>query len=370
MNDRLHRTEPDAWPESPLALLIKDQRTQALLGRLSEHLATLNATDQSGQQPQRLVLRRQDIDYCRRQWEQAILRGEAGLLDFGTLVAWKLCDTRRIRMVARVVASPKKELDADRIVIEQPLARDDIARVTDHSLAASLARRYRYRQKGKRAYGKLYARASFLEHRPLESRPDGLATRIMTRVKVDDQIWNKVCDALFDIDSVVRRDKVLNAASKYIKDVFGVKVLTQRREDSYRVAEVLSSMEVCSGDLEALGGSADGCGPVELLETKDYLALPDGEKKKTGWEAIKNVYRWRGQVFEVQIQTEANYFLEQSDLSSTSHRTFEMQRQALRLDLAGRVPHYAEYRALLKALFKRRPGSRTAGLPAWVKVVP
>ena len=80
--------------------------------------------------------------------------------------------------------------------------------------------------------------------------------------------------------------------------------------------------------------------PSSSFESKDYLSLPPEKKKKTGWEALKNVYAWRDQVFEVQIQTEANYHLETSDLSNTSHRTFDMRRQTLRQKLDEVIPHY------------------------------
>ena len=92
---------------------------------------------------------------------------------------------------------------------------------------------------------------------------------------------------------------------------------------------------------------------LELIERKDYLRR-DGQKKKTGWEALKNVYRWGQHYFEIQIQTEANYFAEISDLSSTSHRTFEMQRRHLRWELERLLPHYRDFRHLLRGIFDTR----------------
>ena len=97
-------------------------------------------------------------------------------------------------------------------------------------------------------------------------------------------------------------------------------------------------------------------------------ARPFAVKKQTGWAALKNVYRWGGQVFEVQIQTQANYWLEEWDLSRASHRTFEMQRRLLRRDLEERVAHYREFRRLLKAIFSERPRT-SSEVPSWLELV-
>ena len=80
------------------------------------------------------------------------------------------------------------------------------------------------------------------------------------------------------------------------------------------------------------------------------------------------MYAWRDQVFEVQIQTEANYHLETSDLSNTSHRTFDMRRQTLRQKLDEVIPHYREFRTLLKIVFKPQYSRRRARLPDWIRI--
>lgn len=357
------------WVASPLALLTKDERTHRLLDRLASQLEALRQAESTGAKAPLLVLHRSEVDYARARWDDHVLRGEHRLYDLATLLARQLLGTRNLQLAARIIASPRQEKTAQRIVIEETITRDDLKRYTDHTLATRIARRYQYRPSHRDPWGKLIARASFLELRPLEAGSDGApVTRVLTRVKVDDQIWNKVCDAFFDIDHLVRRDKLLNRASKYIKDVFGLKLLTVQREESYEVGDLLDHMSFSPEDLLELG-IPDADQDMELLESKDYLSLPPAEKKKTGWEALKNVYRWCGQVFEVQIQTEANYFLEASDLSSTSHRTFDMQRAALRAELEERVPHYREFRRLLKSLFKA-PGRAGAALPDWIRLEP
>jgi hypothetical protein len=352
--------------DSPLKMLIRDQRTNGLLASLSHHLEALRDAAQRGAAPPVLTIAREEIELCRDTWEQGVLSGEHRLYDFATLVAQALTGSRNTQLVARVVMGQKEEEEAPgstRIVIEEHITRENLKRVTDYSLAQRIARRYRYRASHDQPFGVLYPRASFLELWPLETIEDAPATRVLTRVKTNDQIWNKVCDALFAIDTVVARNKILNAGSKYIKDIFGVKVLTPRKADSYRVDEILGVITWTQRQLMELGLTPESAlMRLETVERKDYLGVPQDQKKRTGWEAIKNVYRWGSHLFEVQIQTEANYFLEALHLTDTSHRTFEMQRRQMRRELEKIVPHYADYRRLLKLLFRREDDEELAAL--------
>lgn len=357
-----------AWAESPLALLIRDDRTHRLLGRLVAQIEALQTAHRRGAQAPVLIVTREELEYARSTWERAVLLGERRLHHLATLLAWELLGTRQLEHVARIIASPTRERGAHRIVIEERLSPEQLGATHDSGLASQIANRYLYRNGGD-AFRALVARASFMELRPLETVPDAAATRVLTRVKVEDQIWNKVCDACFDIDRLVRRDKILNLQSKYIKDVFGIKVLTTDREASYEVAERMNQVRFAATARASLSCGELADPALELIEIKDYLALPPSQKKRTGWEAIKNVYRWCGQVFEVQIQTEANYHLEAQDLSNTSHRTFATQRELLRSELDDRVPYYREFRAVLRTLFQRQ-GDRGAPLPGWLELRP
>ncbi|MFT7579471.1 MAG: hypothetical protein ACI9MR_001135 [Myxococcota bacterium] len=360
--------------QSPLALLVRDSRTNRLLELLANQLRALREAAASNTVPPTLTLQRTELDYCRDQWLTGVLNGEHRLYDLATLMTWRLTGTHRLQLVARVTVGPKEEeesADAKRIVLEEPITRDNLKRVTDYSLSHRIARHYLYRSAYDAPFGKLYARASFLELRPLEMTEEAHATRVLTRVKANEQIWNKVCDALFDIDSLVQRDKILNKRSKYVKDVFGIKILTPHRSDSYRVNEALMGVAFDHSDVERLGNgvAALADSSLELLEHKDYLSLPADQKKRTGWEALKNVYRWGGHIFEVQIQTEANYFLEALHLTDTSHRTFEMQRRRTRREFETVVPHYKEMRTVLKYLFRSAADNHALTPPSWLRIV-
>lgn len=341
---------------SPLHLLVQDARTNQLFERLEDQLEGLRIAATLGIPPPILKLHREELEYCRDSWEAAVLRGEQALHDVASLICRHLTGATQIEHVARVVMGLKEEDEspgAKRIVIEEHITREGLKRFTDYSLAQRIARRYRYREGHTQPFGVLYPRASFLELWPLDSMEDAPTSRVLTRVKTNDQIWNKVCDALFEIDSLVQRDKILNSGSKYIKDVFGIKILTPRRVDSYTVQRILSETVFSEAELAAHNIAEGAPRTLEMLEHKDYLALAPDKKKRTGWEALKNVYRWGNEVIEVQIQTEANYFLEALHLTDTSHRTFEMQRRQMRRRLEEIVPHYREFRRLLKLLFRR-----------------
>jgi hypothetical protein len=362
---------PDWVQRSPLALLVEsDHRVDHLLRQLASQLTGLVRADENGSTAPTLELSRQDIEHARAHWEDHVLAGERRLYDLATLLARRLTGTLKVQLVARLVAGPREEEESEeaRIVIEEPISREMLERVTDFTLAARIARHYLYRPQYTAPFGKLYPRASFLEFRPLEANDSAPAARVLTRVKANDQIWNKVCDALFDIDALAVRDKLFNTATKYVKDVFGIKVLTARNDESYQAHQMLLGMQLSADDLAFVkrpGAHAE----LELLEHKDYLSLPTDQKKLTGWEAIKNVYRWDGQLFEVQIQTEANYFLEVADLTQTSHRTFEMQRRNLRRQLEERVPHYRDFRMLLKSVFAPKGDVGDIPLPSWLRIL-
>jgi hypothetical protein len=340
---------------SPIAMMTKDERTSRFLSRIALQLDMLREADANGQRAEELILSREEMTYVRKQWEDIVLHGEHKLHSLASLLSEGLLRTENIQRVARVVAGPKEEVETSdsRIVIEEFISPEQLNQTTDYRLAAEIARRYLYRPHGGDEFASIYARALFLEFRPLELGDGSVATRVITRVKANDAIWNKVTDALFSIDSVISRDKILNTKSKYVKDVFGIKILVGQGHDCYAVESQLDDMDLrprLSGlNEQHLGQLPD---QLELVERKDYLESKG--RKKTGWQALKNVYRWGHHYFEIQIQTEANYFAEISDLSSTSHRTFEMQRRHLRWELEDILPHYRDFRHLLRGIFDTR----------------
>jgi len=259
--------------------MTKDERTSLFLARIALQLDMLRDADANGKTADELVLSREEMGYVRGQWEEIVLRGEQKLHALASVLSEGLLRTENIQRVARVVAGQKEEIETtdSRIVIEEFISPEQLAHTTDYRLAAEIARRYMYRPHGEEEFSSIYPRASFLEFRPLELGEGSVATRVITRVKANDAIWNKVTDALFDIDAVISRDKILNTKSKYVKDVFGIKILVGNTRDCYAVESQLDDMDLTP--VFPNHGQPQALNQLELIERKDYLR-GDGQKKK------------------------------------------------------------------------------------------
>src|SRR5262249_28380509 len=142
--------------------------------------------------------------------------------------------------------------------------------------------------------------ANFVEYLPI-GRPTTGVNRLTSRVKAEEELWNKVTDEMFHLDQLVERDKHLRQYSKYIKDIFGIKIVCEDEETCLRVHDKLKSMTIAETDWESLAGSdtISGCDHewtssdrvLEFIETKNYLTCAPSEMKRTGWRALKSVVK-------------------------------------------------------------------------------
>jgi len=131
----------------------------------------------------------------------------------------------------------------------------------------------------------------------------------------------------------------LRHLGRYVKDVFGVKIVVGTPEDAYRVQDEVKTFE--------LPGEA-GPQKLELIEVKDYLERPS--RKQSGWSALKSVVQWGGRTFEIQVQPLSNFLHERERLTRESHSGFKATRERVRDEVAQRLPLFGFYRALLKWL--------------------
>ena len=83
--------------------------------------------------------------------------------------------------------------------------------------------------------------ANFVEYQPLVENRHGIH-KMISRIKAEEEIWNKVCDEIFRIDELLERDKELRALSRYVKDVFGVKVVVGTPDDARKLQTTLESV--------------------------------------------------------------------------------------------------------------------------------
>ena len=112
--------------------------------------------------------------------------------------------------------------------------------------------------------------------------------RILTRIKAEEEIWNKVADEIFDLDAIVLRDKQLRHLGRYVKDVFGIKIVVGTPEDAYRAPGSADRAHVHARARSPSRGCAmSRRGSLEFIEVKDYLERPS--RKQSGWSALKSV---------------------------------------------------------------------------------
>jgi hypothetical protein len=181
--------------------------------------------------------------------------------------------------------------------------------------------------------------------------PNALSVyRLLTRIKAEEEIWNKVSDEIFELDQLVLRDKQLRHLGRYVKDVFGIKIVVGSPEDATRVHESLEQLVIGDDVLTARGLDVDDeHRRLRFIEVKDYLE--NDSRKRSGWSALKSVVHWSGRTFEIQIQPLSNFLHERERLTRESHASFKSTRERVRDEVAARMPLFGFYRALLRWLF-------------------
>jgi len=176
------------------------------------------------------------------------------------------------------------------------------------------------------------------------------ASRMLTRIKAEEEIWNKVADEIFELDQLVLRDKQLRHLGRYVKDVFGVKIVVGTAEDAGRLQGALEALVFEDHRLEARKIPLDDeHRALRFLEVKNYLE--QDSRKRSGWSAMKSVVAWGGRTFEVQVQPLSNFLHERERLTRESHASFKSTRERVRDEIAARTPLFGFYRTLLRWLF-------------------
>lgn len=326
---------------SPLWMVSQDPLVNELIGKLS-----LAREAVAGEAPYRLEFSRTYLERVRAGFAENILVGEARLHRLCEALALTLLDGP-YEMQSVVIG----EVGAERFTLSQPLSREALYREIDLDLGTRLLRRIRIRDGQQWAEARLVA--NVVEYQPFHVGPHGIH-RMSSRIKAEEELWNKVVDELFTLDELVDRDKDLRPLSHYIKDVFGIKIVVGTRADAARVQERLLTQRWSVDQLAALdlpGGSA--LEHLEFIEVKDHLS---DRAKLSGWEAIKSVVHWWGGTFEIQVQPLENWYRERERLTRESHAGHKARREQIRDVLAQRDPVFAFYRDLLRWLFQRPDG--------------
>lgn len=356
--------EPDAELEpplldgdesrSPLWMVAPEPTLNQLVGYLTEMRGRLEAAPEG---PHVLVFSRAGLADVRAAFARMIRRGESRLHRLCSL----LCGTflpGQYELESVVVA--EVETTHERFVLSQSLAPADLDVLTDLDLGNRQIEKLRWFDGA--AFRRAALVANFVEYQALEENGFGIH-RIGSRIKAEEEIWNKVADEIFGLDRLVRRDKKLRELSRYVKDVFGLKIVVGDARAVQRLQRALHELEWTPETREAGGVAVEpGTERLQFLEVKDYLG--GGDRKASGWAALKSVVRWWGTTFEIQVQPLRSYLHERERLTKESHLGFKSRREALRDEVARTMPVFGFYRDLLQWLFRSpdEPPPRFAGV--------
>jgi hypothetical protein len=290
---------------------------------------------------------RAHIRLCRAAFDRMIRKGEESLHRLCEL----FCNSYVREYQLQSVVIGEVPSTSERFTLMQPISRDDLYSTMDLDLGSRQLRKLRYFDGGGWVSPALVA--NVVEYQPTQPNAKGIH-KIISRIKAEEELWNKVVDEIFSLDTLVKRDKELRHLSKYVKDVFGVKIVVGSAEEAHELHELLQRQSWTASELDAVGivpGVATH--GLQFVEIKNYLT----EKgKASGWEALKSVVLWNGRLFEIQVQSLGNFWREREYLTRESHAGFKSRREQVREQIAEHVPLFRFYQDLLKWLFQNLEG--------------
>jgi hypothetical protein len=284
------------------------------------------------------------LEAVRAAFSRMIRHGEETLHQLSQLLCASLLNAYQVQSV--VIGAV--ESTGERFTISQSLDPADVYSTTDIDLGNRQLNKLQFFDGA--GWSRAALVANTVDYQPTEPNALGIH-RITTRIKAEEQIWNKVVDELFDLDRIVRNDKQLRHLSLYVKDILGVKIVVGETADVYRVHAALEALIWPDEVLERFQVMPSAATRhLEWVEVKDYLE--HGKRKQSGWGALKSVVRWSGRLIEIQIQPLRNFLHERELLTKESHVSFKSNREQVRLQVAERIPLFRFYRDLLRWLFR------------------
>jgi len=330
--------------DSPLWVVTDDPLLHQFVGYLQDARARLEADGAV-----ELTFHRSRIDEVAHAFRRMVRRGEERLHRLARLLADTLYEGPHDLRSVVVGADPRS---GERFLLQQPLSVRRLYGLTDLDLGQRLLARVRLDAGDGFVQPRFIANA--VEYLPVEENP-WAAHKIISRIKAEEELWAKVVDEIFDLDALVRRDKELRRLSKFVKDVFGLKIVVGSAPDALRLHAHLESLRWSPGDRAAHHVPVDeSTAALTLLETKDYLSREG--RKRSGFMAVKSVVGWWDRTFEIQVQPLRNYYRERERITKESHAAHKLRREEVRAQLAGQVPLMGFYRDLLEWLFDGAQG--------------
>jgi hypothetical protein len=340
-DDAQRRVVPFGYASSPLWLVTNEPEVNELVSYLDAMRRRIVA---SPAERHVFEFSRAQLADVRTAFARMIRRGEEKL----HRVCELLCETfLESDYTLQSVVVGEVETTRERFTLVKSLSASELYSQTDLDLGTRQLRRLRYHD------GTTWSRASLVanvvEYQPAGMTPWGVH-KFISRIKAEEQIWNKVVDSIFGLDRLVHADKQLRHLGGFVKDVFGVKAVVVDADAVRALHKALRRVRWDATMLQKHGvPSLPATSRLEFIEVKNYMARRG--RKQTGWEAIKSVFRWWDSTIEVQVQPLWNYHQEREHLTRESHAGFKARREQLRNQIADTIPLFGFYRDLLRWLF-------------------
>lgn len=338
--------EPIMLVRSPLWMVSQDRHLSEFVGSLLQAREILKEEGKTVT----LSFRRSDIDCVQRNFAAMIRKGEEALHRLALLFCSVLGEGRDVRSLVEISSVVIGEVPTrrERFTLSRAIDPNELYDTTDLDLGTRQLRRFRYFDGSDWVVPALVS--NVVEYQPRGGNRFNVH-KFMTRVKAEEEIWNKVVDEIFDLDSLVARDKQLSHLSRYVKDVFGLKAIVANEESAFEFLDELKRRQWSDEVLASIGvAPTPTTRRFSLLETKDYLSKE--RAKNSGWKALKLVVYWGDRPFEVQIQPVRNYLRERERLTQESHASFKSTREQVRNHIVAQFPLFGFFRDLLRWLFR------------------
>lgn len=324
--------------DSPLWMVSRAPALNELVTQLREVRRALETRSSL-----RISVSRSQVEQARADFSAMIRQGEQALHQLATLLAETLLTEYRLSSV--VIG--EVEASGERFTLALDTTPEELYSRTDIDEGNRVLSRLRIQVPQGWSGAKLVS--NVVEYEALIPNPLGVS-RVLTRIKAEEEIWNKVADELYEIDSLVLKDKELRHLSRYVKDVFGIKLVATDAEQARKLQQHLAGLRFDDDALRAEEVVPDDAHRMlRFVEVKDYLRRQS--RKRSGWTALKSVILWGDRTFEIQVQPLENFLRERERLTRESHAGFKQTREQVRDEIALRTPSFTALRELLRWLF-------------------
>ncbi len=321
-------------------MLTQEPLLNSFVAYLSETVRRIMAAPQD---PVTISFSQSHLGDIRKAFAGMLLRGERKLHLFAELVSREYVGAY---LLSSVVFG-EIENSRERFVLSQSISSDDLYSITDLDLGNRQLSKLRFFQNEQWVKANLVA--NVVEYQPVALNSHQIQ-KIISRIKAEEEIWNKVVDEIFDLDSLVKRDKLVSHLSFFVKDVFGIKIVVAQAQDVVPLHQTLLSRPFAAGLRQELRIPVEpSTESIEVLEVKNYGGAE--YQKQSGWDAIKSVISWWGKTIEVQILPLSIYLNEREYLTQESHAGFRSRREELRSMVTREIPLFGFMRALLQWVF-------------------